>query len=290
MIHLTSADWEAELRPEIGGSLAALRHRGVDVLRPMPPDSVDPLQAACFPLAPSCNRIRNGRFAFGGRQVALPPNFPPEPHSLHGLSWQAPWTVTSAADFKAALAHSYDGTGPWPWAYDAEQRIRLGTQGCAITLDLTNRADTPMPCGLGLHPYLRRRPETRLRFTASAMLEVNDGLIPTGQSGNPDRFADWPNGAALPPLTVDHCFAGWDGTALVEDDLGRIRLTARGASHLHVYAPADGSALCCEPVSHTPDALNRAPAEMTMLPPGCTASLTMWISADKGPLSTDSGH
>jgi aldose 1-epimerase len=36
--------------------------------------------------------------------------------------------------------------------------------------------------------------------------------------------------------------------------------------------------LCLEPVSHTPDALNRVPEEMTVLPPGCSASLTMRIA------------
>ena len=46
--------WEASIRPEIGGSLASLTHDGKDVLRPMPDDATDPLQAACFPLVPYC--------------------------------------------------------------------------------------------------------------------------------------------------------------------------------------------------------------------------------------------
>jgi aldose 1-epimerase len=83
----------------------------------------------------------------------------------------------------------------------------------------------------------------------------------------------------LPGETVDHCFAGWGGEAVIEDERGTIAISATGAPHLHVYAPADGSALCCEPVSHTPDALNRAPEEMAILPPGCSTSLTMRLSA-----------
>ena len=64
MIELGAGDWEAELRPETGGAIAALRYRGTDVLRPMPAGSDDVLQASCFPLAPYCNRIRDGRFGF----------------------------------------------------------------------------------------------------------------------------------------------------------------------------------------------------------------------------------
>ncbi|WP_305098386.1 aldose 1-epimerase [Croceibacterium aestuarii] len=276
---LRAGDWVAELRPDTGGALAALRLGGTDVLRTMPGSAIDPLESACFPLVPWCNRIRGGRFSWSGRMVQLPENFPPEPHSLHGLGWHSVWQVTAEAGFKCTLGHSHSGTDAWPWSYEAEQRIRLGSQGCAITLDVTNRSETPMPCGLGLHPYVRRRPETHVRFSSTGMLLADAGLIPNGEIAASPRFADSNMGAALPSETVDHCFAGWSGRALIEDDLGSIAMTARGAPFLHLYAPADGSALCLEPVSHGPDALNRAPAEMTVLAPGCTASLTLRISA-----------
>ena len=279
MIAFAAQDWSAELRPEIGGSLASLRYRGVDVLRPMPEGSADPLQSACFPLAPWCNRIAEAHFGFAGREIALQRNFPPEPHSLHGLSWHRPWSVESQAENKCVLADDYDGSGLWPWAYGVRQRIRLGPKGCAITLVLTNHSDEPMPSGIGLHPYFRRRPETHLRFVADHVLLSDGGLLPTGIGAPADHFGDFARGATLPPQTVDHCFVRWGGEASLRDDLGEIAIAADGAPDLHLYAPADGSALCLEPVSHTPDAPNRAPAEMIILPPGCSASMTMRISA-----------
>jgi aldose 1-epimerase len=279
MLTLKSGDWEAELRPEIGGAIAELRHRGVDVLRPTPAEARHPLETACFALAPYCNRIRDGRFRFGAREIALPPNFLPESHSLHGLSWLREWQVESAVESKCVLVDDHDGSGGWPWAYRAQQRIRLGPKGCAITLVLTNRSAEPMPAGMGLHPYFRRRPETEVRFESDyVLLSGADDPVPTGISAPAAHFADFAGGSSLPGETVDHCFAGWSGEATVRDDLGTISLTADGAPHLHVYAPADGSALCLEPVTHTPDAPNRAPQEMIVLPPGCSASLTMRIA------------
>ena len=62
--------------------------------------------------------------------------------------------------------------------------------------------------------------------------------------------------------------------------MGTINVRARGASFLHLYAPHDGSTLCLEPVSHQPDAPNARPEQMIVLPPGCTAILTMCILAD----------
>jgi aldose 1-epimerase len=276
---LRSGGWQAGLRPEVGGSLASLTFEGVEVLRTMRETAANPLDAACFPLAPYCNRIRAGRFSFAGRDVTLPPNFAPENHSIHGLAWQRAWCVESPAANKCVLVDEYDGTGPWPWAYRAEQRVRLGEKGCAMTLVLTNRGDTPMPAGIGLHPYFRRDRATRVRFMAGHVLLSDPECLPTGVTAPADHFADFGHGAALPRETVDHCFAGWAGEATIEDELGTIQIGATGAPHLHLYAPADGSALCIEPVSHTPDALNRAPDEMTILPPGCSASLTLRISA-----------
>ena len=65
----------------------------------------------------------------------------------------------------------------------------------------------------------------------------------------------------------------------IEDDLGSITMTATSAPHLHVYAPADGSALCFEPVSHLPDAPNQNPGSMALLAPGEDMVLEMRITA-----------
>jgi aldose 1-epimerase len=268
--------------PGAGGLLTSLTLGGIEVLRTMPKDSTDPLAAACFPLVPYANRVAQGSFAWQGTDIHLPRNFPPESSSLHGLGWQHSWRVASQSAFKCALEHDHQG-GFWPWAYYAQQRIRLGPKGCAISLDVTNRSGSAMPAGLGLHPYFRRRPETRVRFRSGGVWLVDKALIPTGELAPASLFGDFAGLAALPDQTIDHCYARWDGVAQIEDDLGTITLTARGAPMLHVYAPADGSALCLEPVSHMPDALNSDPAGMTVLPPGCSASVQMWIAAE-GPI------
>ena len=235
---------------------------------------------SCFPLAPYCNRIRDGRFSWGGRAVELPPNFLPERHPLHGLSWRRPWQVIDRGDAQAAMSDECDGSGLWPWPYRAGQHVGLDERGCTITLALLNSGDEAMPVGLGLHPYFRRRPAARLQFAARAVLLNEAELLPTGIEAPPAHFGAFAEGAGLPHDTVDNCYRGWAGTVTIEDELGTIRMTATGARRLHLFAPSDGSALCCEPVTHTPDALNRAPAEMIVLAPGGSTSLTMRIEAD----------
>ena len=67
--------------------------------------------------------------------------------------------------------------------------------------------------------------------------------------------------------------------ATIADEHGSIILRGFGAPHCHVYAPPGGDALCIEPVNHSPDALNREPGDMTVLPPRCAAGIAMRIEA-----------
>ena len=273
-------DWQARLRPAAGGVLAALERAGVPVLRAMPEGADSPLDAACFPMVPWCNRIAGARFGWAGKDVALTPNFAPEPHAIHGHGWQSAWAIESHDQARCVMVHRHEAPAPgdWPWAYEARQMVALSPEGCTITLTLTNLSPAPMPAGLGLHPYLRRGPDSRVCFGASSLVDVGADLIPTGVRLPPDHFAGFGAGAALPPALIDHCYAGWDGEAVVTDALGAITLSARGAAHLHLYAPPDApDILCLEPVNHLPDAINAG--AMPLCGPGESVSLSLLIGA-----------
>jgi aldose 1-epimerase len=272
--------WRAQLRPALGGVLAGLDYAGVPVLRTMADGAARPLDAACFPMVPWCNRIAGARFGWSGAAVALTPNFAPEPHAIHGHGWQSAWAVEGHDQAGCMMVHHHEAPAPgrWPWAYEARQTVALDDCGCTITLTLTNLSPAPMPAGLGLHPYLRRRPETRVCFSASSVVAAGPDLIPTGVRLPPRHFADFGASAALPRVLIDHCYAGWDGEAVVTDALGHITLAARGAAHLHLYAPPEApDILCLEPVNHLPDAINTG--AMPLCGPGESVSLSLLIGA-----------
>ncbi len=279
MVTLAAGDWQAVLKPDVGGALAALRRKGVAVLRETPSGAVHPLETACFPLVPYANRIAKGRFAFGTRDIAIAPNFAPQPHPLHGTGWLREWRLVRSDGASALLEDDYKGDGDWPWAYRAHQHVALDETGCTVRLMVENRANQPAPMGLGLHPYFRRREDSTLQFEATAMLGIDDEFLPDDTRHPADLLAPWSKGTKPPEVLVDHCFTGWSGSATITDGLGTISLRGFGAPHCHVFAPPDGEELCVEPVSHTPDALNRDPGAMTMLPPGGVAGIAMRIEA-----------
>lgn len=278
-ITLTAGAWEAVIRPQTGGCLAGLFRDRLPILREMPAQSNEVLASACFPLVPYCNRIAEGRFAFGNREVRIGPNMAQQRHPLHGMGWKSAWAVTHQGAGSAVLDHAYDGGGEWPWPYLARQHIMLDEEGCTIALQVENRATESAPLGLGLHPYFRRSATTKVRFEAEEMLSIDAEFLPDGKVQAADAMAQWSKLSALPETLVDHCFTGWKGRATIADDQGTITIAASGAPFLHVFSPPRSNELCLEPVNHPPDALNRASASVPMVPKGCAVSVAMRIEA-----------
>jgi aldose 1-epimerase len=102
LIELRFEDRRVLLAPHVGGAIAAfydLISGGNDVLHWLRPASADalaagnPLGMASFPLLPYCNRLRDARFAFDGREVDLSADGNAFDHALHGHAWRRPWRV-----------------------------------------------------------------------------------------------------------------------------------------------------------------------------------------------------
>jgi aldose 1-epimerase len=273
----------ATVRPEAGGALTGLwylpkgRHREpVPVLRPAPPGARSPLEMASFPLVPFCNRIAGGTFRWEGETYHLPPNHAGDAFPLHGYGWYGRWRTVAVDDAALDLAWDDPGT-PWPWACAARQRYGLTPDALVVTLSLENRSSTPMPAGLGHHPYFPRRASTRLTARLPTLWAPDAHLIPTGPVPNPraDAFA---RGLAVESLRVDEGYTGWDGRAVIEqpDDGLRIELLGAPDEAFHLYVP-DAPYFCAEAVTNQPNAINdpRAVAPMVALAPGATLHYTL---------------
>jgi aldose 1-epimerase len=274
-VRLAAHGWELDLLPALGGAIGALRYQGHDVLRPAPATANSPLDTACFPLLPYANRIAHGRFGFAGREHRLPLNFGDHPHSLHGVGWQTAWNLTALAPDMAVLTHAHAGGVAWPWAYRAEQRFTLAPAEVRVEVSLTNTGGETMPAGLGLHPYFLRDAATRLSFVASELWLADDTMLPT-EAVAPERYGDWTSGPAVEgDGLIDNAYAGWPGTARIEQSWGAVEMAATNAPVLHLYRPPAADFFCVEPVGHLPDAINRD--GMALLASGMTCTLAMTL-------------
>jgi aldose 1-epimerase len=222
---------------------------------------------ASFPLVPFCNRIRNGRASFEGREIRFPPNHPGEdaPHPLHGIGWLRPWAVESADAAQAVLALSVDASEAWPWRFSARQHFALHDRVLRVTMTATNEDSAPMPLGIGHHPYFPHHRGTRITSPAEAMWTGDAQVMPVAlEQGGPVTALR--EGVQLSELDLDNNFVGWQHSTRIEwpaDLHGPARaLTMEAEAPLDyfvLYCPRGYDYFCAEPVSQCTDWLNLLP-------------------------------
>lgn len=225
-----------------------------------------------FPLAPFSNRVRDAQLHWAGTTLALEP-LPGTPHALHGQAQAMPWVVAQVQKDSAVLRLNHPaGAGGWPWDWRLCQTVQLTEAGLQIEMVLENRDATPMPAGLGLHPYFTAH-DVHLSATTRWEHEQELALYP-----EPNTEFQW---ARRGEATWTHYLSGWDGTA-------RLTWPKGPGLTLHCTEPLTqvvlhcnaGRYLCVEPVTHVCDAFNLAAGDtpgtgIQVLAPGATLAIKM---------------
>jgi aldose 1-epimerase len=278
LVVLAAGESRVVLAPAVGGSIASFSRkwqegrsrRELHWLRPATATGLverNPLDMASFPLVPFCNRIRDGRASFEGREIRFPPNHPSEdaPHPLHGIGWLRPWSVQSADERNAELALEVEASEAWPWRFSAWQRFALNERELAVTIGVRNEDTAAMPVGIGHHPYFPHHPGTRLQSAAEAMWRGDAQVMPVAlETGGPvQRLRE---GVLLSELDLDNNFTGWEHSTRVDwpADLhgpkrGIVMEAGVPLDYFVLYCPRGHDHFCAEPVSQCTDWLNLLP-------------------------------
>ncbi len=287
LLVLRAGELEVELSPSTGGAIrnfTRVEHGSRQaVLRECHTGETSVLAAASFPLVPYVNRIREGRFTFRGREVMIAPNMPGDISPLHGQGWLGEWEVESASATAATLRFDHPAA-EWPWGYEAVQTFTLDSGGLHVQLTCTNRSSTPMPCGLGFHPYFPCTAETVLDTSVACAWEIDQNVLPTAKVPATGRF-DLANRQVC-GQDLDHGFGGWGGSATITDVAAgtRVAMSSPNARFFQLYSPPSGDIFVIEPVTHANAALNAPESEwaelgMQVLEPGESMTLDMRIDA-----------
>ena len=254
---LSNSTWSLGVLPAWGGRIAHLNAEGLDILLPINANQFNPLdwpRAGAYPLMPYSNRIRNARLQFAGTEHALPAHPAARPHTLHGVTHTQPWQVMTSGSDNLSIACDYQGEH-WPWAFRAEQHFALAGARLRITLVLINLGQTPMPGGLGLHPYFQRHPGMRVQYRTGREWQIDEEYMATG--AYLEGVRNWSIDAdAGEPLA--HYQSRWDGQLQIDYANGHVHLQASQVlNHFVAFAPVGSPYLCLEPVSHLADAFNQ---------------------------------
>lgn len=270
-----------EIQPELGGCISGLWLDDVPVLRSSRQPLASARQSGSYALVPFSNRIGRANLQWQGTSHPLVGNNPPEPHAIHGIGWQRPWSVLDSDESFAMLAYEHHADAAWPFAFDTSQTLRVRGRTLELTLSLTNQSPTPAPAGLGWHPMFVKRVSSRIQFDATGRWSVDADLLPTARQADPGLDED----CAF--LDVDNCFDGWSGIAHLRDELLHIEVGSN-LSRLVVFSHSSRDSVAIEPVSHVSNAINLvaggADAEqlgLCTLQPGETLTANMSIAVER---------
>ena len=281
-MELLAGTLRCEVEPGLGGCVAGLWLEGEPVLRSTPAAQLaSARQSGSYPLVPFSNRVAHAALQWQGTQHPLVRNNGDEPHAIHGVGWQRPWSVLDSGDNFAMLAYEHRPDSAWPFAFDCSQTLRVSPGALELTLSLTNQSDRPAPAGLGWHPYFVKRPHSRIAFAATGRWEMGPDKLPTVRRDSRGLDADCGS------LDVDHCYDGWDGVAHLRDEKMHVRI-ASNLSRLVVFTNGTRDFVAIEPVSHVNNAVNLhaagQPAEalgLVILKPGESMTAQMSIQVEK---------
>ncbi len=250
-------------------------------------------------LFPFPNRIRDGRFAWEGKDYQLPGNDHIQKHAIHGFACRRAWRVVgqgadvSGAWLTGVFRASVDATdcaGLWPSDYEIRVTYRLGANRLRVTAEVSNPDKVALPFGLGYHPYYRlpfvpgvAPAECKVSVPAASCWELTD-CLPNGPRRAVDAGRDLNPLRSFPDLHLDDVLTdlpagapGSDGLIERAKLIGAPEVELRLACsadfrEMVVFTPGNREAFCVEPYTCTTDAINLQQqgidAGWRTLPPG----------------------
>jgi aldose 1-epimerase len=225
-VELVSGDQRAVVT-EVGGSLRTYTVGSVDVLDGYGPHEMSSGGRGQL-LIPWPNRIRDGRYRFGGADHQTPLSEPEHGNAIHGLVRWANWALTRSDEARAVASHVLHPQTGYPFTLGLEVEYALSAAGLRVAVTASNLGSEALPYGAGQHPYFTVHSglvdEALLEVPSGSVLEADERGIPTGRTldvTGGDR--DYRRRRPIGPTVLDACYSGLDrdGTGTARVVLGR---------------------------------------------------------------------
>ena len=197
---------------EVGGGIRSYTRGGVDVVAGYPVDGMSTAGRGQL-LIPWPNRIRDGRYTFGGTERQLPLSEPEKHNASHGLARWACWDLLDQTSSSVTVGYRLHPQPGWSWVLELTTVYALGDDGLTVTTTARNVGDGDAPYGYGAHPYLAIGDtpvaEVVLHVEATDYLEVDpDRLLPVATHPVAGTAYDYREPRAIGELALDTAFTG----------------------------------------------------------------------------------
>lgn len=278
---------------ESGGALRSLTHQGRDLVDGFPEDAHAGGGRGQL-LMPWPNRIRDGRYSFGGTEHQLALTEPSRHNASHGLARWVAWSLVAHRHDHVTLCYRLMAQTGYPWTLDLRVEYAVGPDGLSVTQSATNRAQQPAPYASGAHPYLTLGEGPvdgwTLQLPAATRVLADERKLPVGSEDVSGTAYDHREPRVIGSTVFDHAFTDLDRDA---DGRATTTLTRADGSGvalwvddrhpwLMVYSADDTAtprvSLAVEPMTAPVDAF-RSGQDVAVLEPGGTFSASWGIRA-----------
>ena len=270
---------------EGGATLRVLEHAGRPLLDGFAEDQM-PFGGRGQLLMPWPNRIRDGAYSFGGRDLQLALSEPARHNASHGLVRWAPWTLEEHTPHSVSLVFRLVAQTGYPWTVDLHVVYDLSADGLTVTQTATNMSATAAPYAGGAHPYLvvGSGPVDRLELTVPAATRAiaDDRKIPVDTEPVADTAYDFQVARPIRQTRFDDAY-----THLERDEQGNATAVLRDPESgegvalwvdqkhrwLQVYSADDAGStarrsLAIEPMTAPGDSFRSGQDLVTLAPAG----------------------
>jgi aldose 1-epimerase len=268
----------------VGGGLRTYRVAGVEVLDGYAEHEMSPASHGQV-LAPWPNRIRDGRYTFGGESYQLFLTEPARHNAIHGLvNWVRWHQVGEQTADSVTIEYDLPPQPGYPWALALRTTWSIGPDGLRGQHTVTNTSDTDCPFGFSVHPYLVvpgvAVAELSAHVPARNRLLVDGRLLPIGAARVAGGEFDFTEPRKLGDAALDMAF----GDVIRDPDGGSaVTLTAGDGRGVKVWAdeafgwwqlftsdtlpgPRYRRAVAIEPMTCPPDAFRSSRDLITLSP------------------------
>jgi aldose 1-epimerase len=276
-----SADGHEATIVEVGGGLREYSAGGIPQVLGYAPDAVAPGSAGAQ-LVPWPNRIRDGKYTFGGSAYQLPLTEPARLNASHGLLRWASWRCVASSADSVTVACTVPPQSGYPFQLAVSTRYAVSARGLAVSHEVTNTGVDEAPFGFGAHPYLfvsRATVDDLLLHLPGATDRVvtDERLLPVTREAVAGTPYDFSAPRPIGTVELDTAFAGVDGPVTLSTADGRGVALWRDAAFgwVQVFTsdalapPRRRASVAVEPMTCPADAFNSG-EDLLVLAPGET--------------------
>lgn len=257
---------------EVGGGLRTFTRDGHDVLAGYAA-SERCTSARGQQLMPWPNRIRDGRYTFGGVDHQLPITEVPEHNAIHGLVRWATWEPVQLEDAALTVSVRLFPQPGWEHALLLTTSYVLDDSGLIVMTTARNTGMTEAPFGYGAHPYLSIGDapveQVRLRVPGHTWIESDERSLPRATRPVQGDAHDFRSEHEVGDLVLDTAYGNLERDA---DGMWRTRLAVPQGPSVELWADAafpwvqvftrlaherrQGGGIAIEPMTCPADAFN----------------------------------